>query len=101
MYNGKIRGPKNASLDSLGVVVFFFTPCSVCVCVSVGLVLVVRVHGGFFVFWLLCTKSYSILQGLAADKVGPPADFGGDALLPGELLAHALGEEDGSLGGGC
>ena len=39
------------------------------------------------------------LQRLAADKLGPAAHLGRDALLPGQLLAHALGEQHGSLGG--
>jgi len=38
------------------------------------------------------------LQWSAADKVAPGADLGGDALLLGQLLAHALGEKNGSLG---
>lgn len=37
------------------------------------------------------------LQGLATDEIGPSADFGGDALLAGQLLAHALSKENGSL----
>jgi len=38
------------------------------------------------------------LQSAAADEVSPGADFGGDALRLGKLLAHALSEENGSLG---
>jgi hypothetical protein len=37
------------------------------------------------------------LQWSAADEVAPGADLGGDALLLGQLLAHALSEENGSL----
>ena len=38
------------------------------------------------------------LQSAAADEVSPGADFGGNALRLGKLLAHALSEENGSLG---
>ena len=37
------------------------------------------------------------LQRLAVDKLGPPEDLAGDALLDGELLLHALREEHGGL----
>jgi hypothetical protein len=40
-------------------------------------------------------KSY--LQRLAADEVGPSADFAWDTFLAGELLAHAAGEKLGGL----
>lgn len=39
------------------------------------------------------------LHQLAADEVGPGADFGGNAVGAGELLVHALSEELGSLVG--
>ena len=35
----------------------------------------------------------SHLQGLAANEFAPPPDFTWDALLLGQLLAHALSEE--------
>ena len=41
--------------------------------------------------------STTLLHQLAADKVGPAADLGGDALLAREFLAHALREEKGGL----
>ena len=34
---------------------------------------------------------------LAADEFAPTADFGGDAVGTGELLAHGLSEEEGGL----
>jgi hypothetical protein len=37
------------------------------------------------------------LQRLAANEVGPPADLGRNTLLAGQLLAHALSKENGSL----
>jgi hypothetical protein len=40
----------------------------------------------------------TILQRTSTDEVGPRADLGGNALSLGELLAHALSEENGSLG---
>lgn len=39
----------------------------------------------------------SYLQGLAANKLGPPAHLGWDALGTRKLLAHALGKEHGRL----
>jgi len=38
------------------------------------------------------------LQRLAADELGPAADFTGNALPARKLLAHALSKENGSLG---
>jgi hypothetical protein len=49
---------------------------------------------GFLLFLL-----FDNLQSLAADEVGPGADFGGDLTAAGQLLAHALCEELGSLEG--
>lgn len=53
---------------------------------------------GFFFSLLLslCAKNRD-LQGLAADEVGPGADLRGDTLNAGQLLAHALSKELGSL----
>ena len=45
----------------------------------------------------LYKKKLRDLQCLAADEVGPGADLGGDSLTAGQLLAHALSEELGSL----
>jgi len=36
-------------------------------------------------------------QRLTTDELGPPANLGGNTLLAGELLVHALSEENGGL----
>lgn len=49
-------------------------------------------------FLSFCARVQIInLQQLAADELGPAADLGGDTLLAGHLLVHALSEELGSL----
>ena len=53
--------------------------------------------GGFFSLLLSLYSKKRDLQCLAADKVGPGADLGGDSLGTGQLLAHALSKELGSL----
>jgi hypothetical protein len=53
-------------------------------------------HGGAYFFSTLCAGERN-LQSLAADEVGPGADLGGDLVGAGQLLAHALSEEGGSL----
>lgn len=56
-------------------------------------------HGGAFFFLFFChfVQKNRDLQGLAADEVGPGADLRGDTLNAGQLLAHALSKELGSL----
>lgn len=59
-----------------------------------------RHSGAFFLSLFFChfvQKKPRDLQCLAADEVGPGADLGGDSLAAGQLLAHALSEELGSL----
>lgn len=50
--------------------------------------------------FLHCARKWSgtqCLQWPTTNKVTPRSDLAGDALLLGQLLAHALGEEDSSL----